>query len=157
MNITGEEAGGFGRVVEERSGEASPPRQSPSSTKPPTSRITSAPPSPKRIMLPSALVGGAGGGWVKWEDEIDEFALFDVVKRKMSDRKRLKNGGKKQASSKCYFVHHMSHVTRHASQYAPSQSSMPTAAATNLIVAKMKAAGCGFTAGNWVIMKNITA
>jgi hypothetical protein len=33
---------------------------------------------------------------VKWEDEIDEFVLWDVVKRRVSERKRLKNGGKKQ-------------------------------------------------------------
>jgi hypothetical protein len=60
--------------------------------KPPTPNVPH-----QRIVLPSAISGGAGGGgWVKWSEEIDEYALWDVVKLRVKERERLKKGGKKQ-------------------------------------------------------------
>ena len=54
--------------------------------------------------VPAAAAGGGGGGggshplppggWVKWDDEIEEFVLWDTVKRRVSERNRLKKGGK---------------------------------------------------------------
>ncbi len=52
-----------------------------------------------------------------------------------------------------HVTRHTSHVTRHTSLQV---SSMPVAAATNLIVARMKGGGCGFEGGRWVMMKNVT-
>ncbi len=108
---------------------------------------------------------------MEWGEEVETFALWGVVKARVKERERLQKGGKKRVRGDkeelfwrtSYVIYHTSTVTRHTSHITPHTSHfslqpdvMPVAAATNLIVAKMKGTACGCASGQWVMMKNVT-
>ena len=92
---SGEEGGGGGGGGGESDKYTAPGLQSDISSANPKPSTPNNP--SQRFILPPTITGGAGGGgWVKWSEEIDEYALFDVVKVRVRERERLKKGGKKQ-------------------------------------------------------------